>query len=203
MAKYSLISVNLNNGEVVYDEFEEPNLADEKLQIRIKYLQPIEALVNTDDLPLHVAKFFKDISCPLIHKQEYDLEDHVVQAIKVMNEKIQLSPSLIRLVSKLYSHMVEYNNEQVMLIPSIYSPFASKIHMLLDPNSLQSLDIFTHDGGKGSLFWLLDHTRTSFGFRMLREWILKPLIDVHQIEERLDAIECITSEINNSIFLNR
>ncbi|MCG4627873.1 hypothetical protein L0N15_17525, partial [Anaerostipes hadrus] len=80
------------------------------------------------------------------------------------------------------------------------SPFASKIHMLLDPNSLQSLDIFTHDGGKGSLFWLLDHTRTSFGFRMLREWILKPLIDVHQIEERLDAIECITSEINNSIF---
>ncbi|KAF4002528.1 MutS domain III family protein [Saccharomyces cerevisiae] len=203
VAKYSLISVNLNNGEVVYDEFEEPNLADEKLQIRIKYLQPIEALVNTDDLPLHVAKFFKDISCPLIHKQEYDLEDHVVQAIKVMNEKIQLSPSLIRLVSKLYSHMVEYNNEQVMLIPSIYSPFASKIHMLLDPNSLQSLDIFTHDGGKGSLFWLLDHTRTSFGFRMLREWILKPLIDVHQIEERLDAIECITSEINNSIFLNR
>ncbi|CAH1828517.1 AKH_1a_G0006270.mRNA.1.CDS.1 [Saccharomyces cerevisiae] len=200
VAKYSLISVNLNNGEVVYDEFEEPNLADEKLQIRIKYLQPIEVLVNTDDLPLHVAKFFKDISCPLIHKQEYDLEDHVVQAIKVMNEKIQLSPSLIRLVSKLYSHMVEYNNEQVMLIPSIYSPFASKIHMLLDPNSLQSLDIFTHDGGKGSLFWLLDHTRTSFGFRMLREWILKPLVDVHQIEERLDAIECITSEINNSIF---
>ncbi|QHS71991.1 mismatch repair protein MSH3 [Saccharomyces paradoxus] len=200
VAKYSLISVNLNNGEVVYDEFEEPNLADEKLRMRIKYLQPIEVLIDTEDLPLHVAKLFKDISCPLIHKHEEDLEDDVVQAINVMNETIKLSPSLIRLVSELYSHMAEYNNEQVMLIPSIYSPFASKVHMLLDPNTLQSLDVFTHDGGKGSLLWLLDHTRTSFGFRMLREWTLKPLIDICKIEERLDAIECITSEINNSIF---
>ncbi|CAI4037663.1 hypothetical protein SMKI_03G1410 [Saccharomyces mikatae IFO 1815] len=200
LAKYSLLSVNLNNGEVVYDEFEEPNLADEKLQVRIKYLQPIEVLVSTENLPLHVAKLFKDMSCVLIHKDVGDLEEDVVHAIKVMNEKIKLSPSLIQLVFKLYSHMLEYNNEQVILIPSIYSPFASKIHMLLDPNTLQSLDIFTHDGGKGSLFWLMDHTRTSFGFRMLREWILKPLIDVRQIEERLDAVEFITSEINHSIF---
>ncbi|CAI4058721.1 hypothetical protein SUVZ_03G1420 [Saccharomyces uvarum] len=199
-AKYSLVSVNLNNGEVIYDEFEEPNHADEKLQGRIKYLQPVEVLVNTEDLPPHVSKLFKDISCTLIGKDTPDLEEDVVHSIKIMNEEVKLSPSLILLVSKLYSHMVEYNNEQVMLIPSIYSAFASKIHMLLGPNTLQSLDIFTHDGGKGSLFWLMDHTRTSFGFRLLRQWVLKPLIDVGQIEERLDAIECITSEINNNIF---
>ncbi|CAI4056862.1 mismatch repair protein MSH3 SKDI_03G1490 [Saccharomyces kudriavzevii IFO 1802] len=200
MANYSLISVNLNSGEVVYDEFEELNHATEKLQARIKYLQPIEVLVDTENLPSHVEKLFKGISCNLLHKNMPDLQEDVVLSIEVMNDKLRLSPSLIPLIHKLYSHMIEYNNEQVMLIPSIYAPFASKIHMLLDPNTLQSLDIFTHGGGKGSLFWLMDHTRTSFGFRMLRKWIFNPLTDVDKIEERLDAIECITSEINNNIF---
>ncbi|MDD4179716.1 MAG: DNA mismatch repair protein MutS [Candidatus Margulisbacteria bacterium] len=42
---------------------------------------------------------------------------------------------------------------------------------------------------KGSLLWVLDKTRTSMGSRLLRQWILQPLLDVKQIELRLDAVE--------------
>ncbi len=45
---------------------------------------------------------------------------------------------------------------------------------------------------KGSLLWVLDHTKTSMGRRMLRNWIEQPLRSVEEINERLDAVERLT-----------
>jgi DNA mismatch repair protein MSH3 len=41
---------------------------------------------------------------------------------------------------------------------------------------------------KGSLLWLMDHTKTKMGKRMLRDWIGRPLVNIAMLEERLDAI---------------
>ena len=47
------------------------------------------------------------------------------------------------------------------------------------------------DDGKerGSLLWLLDHTVTAAGGRLLRSWVAHPLTDAAEIERRLDAVE--------------
>ena len=42
---------------------------------------------------------------------------------------------------------------------------------------------------KGSLLWLMDHTKTPFGGRLLRNWVAHPLTDRQRISERLDAVE--------------
>lgn len=51
--------------------------------------------------------------------------------------------------------------------------------------------LHNNDDGKerGSLLWLLDHTRTPFGSRLLRSWVAHPLRDAARIAERLDAVE--------------
>ena len=41
----------------------------------------------------------------------------------------------------------------------------------------------------GSLLWLLDHSMTVFGGRLLRSWVAHPLRDAAAIQERLDAVE--------------
>ncbi len=41
---------------------------------------------------------------------------------------------------------------------------------------------------RGSLLWVLDHTKTSMGARMLRKWVELPLINLNDIERRLDAV---------------
>ena len=41
----------------------------------------------------------------------------------------------------------------------------------------------------GTLFWVLNKTRTSGGSRLLRRWILTPLLSVTSINLRLDAVE--------------
>jgi hypothetical protein len=42
---------------------------------------------------------------------------------------------------------------------------------------------------QGSLLWLLDHTCTPFGSRLLRSWVAHPLKDASRIDERLDAVQ--------------
>ena len=44
-------------------------------------------------------------------------------------------------------------------------------------------------GRRGSLLFVLDHTRTAMGSRLLRSWIERPLCDSEEIHKRLDAVE--------------
>ncbi len=41
---------------------------------------------------------------------------------------------------------------------------------------------------RGSLLWVLDKTKTSMGARLLRKWVELPLINLYDIERRLDAV---------------
>ncbi|MGQ9631159.1 MAG: DNA mismatch repair protein MutS [bacterium] len=64
--------------------------------------------------------------------------------------------------------------------------------MTLDSSTCRNLELIrTSRSGekKGSLLWVLDETLTSMGGRMLQDWILKPLLNVQQIQHRLDAVE--------------
>ena len=48
----------------------------------------------------------------------------------------------------------------------------------------------SEDGGeRGSLLWLLDHTATPMGGRLLRHWTAHPLRHAQTITARLDAVQ--------------
>ncbi|MDD2393065.1 MAG: DNA mismatch repair protein MutS [Eubacteriales bacterium] len=64
-------------------------------------------------------------------------------------------------------------------------------YMLLDSTAAKNLEVFESlkDGGKrGSLLWAIDRTRTSMGGRLLRRWLEHPLMDIGDIEFRLEAV---------------
>lgn len=42
---------------------------------------------------------------------------------------------------------------------------------------------------EGTLLSIIDCTRTAMGGRLMRRWLLKPLVEKHRIEERLSAVE--------------
>lgn len=50
---------------------------------------------------------------------------------------------------------------------------------------------------KDTLFAVLNHTKTAFGTRLLRNWIQQPLIEAEEIENRLEIVE----ELTNNTFL--
>ena len=63
--------------------------------------------------------------------------------------------------------------------------------LLVDPITLEHLEVVEgSDGGRdGSLLDELDRCMTSVGSRMLRSWLLRPLVALEPIRDRLDAVE--------------
>jgi DNA mismatch repair protein MutS len=63
--------------------------------------------------------------------------------------------------------------------------------LVIDPTTLRNLEVLeAADGGKtGSLLHELDRTVTPMGGRLLRAWLLRPLLALERIQDRLDAVE--------------
>jgi len=71
-------------------------------------------------------------------------------------------------------------------------------YMHLDINTRLNLEIcetMFDRKKRGSLLWVLDHTRTTMGARLLRSWLEQPLQNISQINARLDAVEELTQNI--------
>ena len=65
-------------------------------------------------------------------------------------------------------------------------------YMILDSSTRRNLELtetLREKQKRGSLFWVLDKTKTAMGARMLRKYVEQPLIDEQQILKRLDAVE--------------
>jgi DNA mismatch repair protein MutS len=72
------------------------------------------------------------------------------------------------------------------------TPLRQDSYMFLDATTQRNLELIHNlkDGSnEGTLLWVLDETLTPMGGRLLRSSILKPLINIHEIRKRLDAVE--------------
>ena len=73
-------------------------------------------------------------------------------------------------------------------------------YMALDINARRNLEItekMRDKSKKGTLLWVLDKTSTSMGGRLLRRWLNDPLVDVQEINKRLNAVK----ELKDNIIL--
>jgi DNA mismatch repair protein MutS len=74
-------------------------------------------------------------------------------------------------------------------------------HMLLDAATQKNLELIRNmrDGGKeGSLLWIIDETLTPMGGRMLRSWLLNPLLSVDEISQRQSSVNTLLKDKENS-----
>jgi DNA mismatch repair protein MutS len=59
----------------------------------------------------------------------------------------------------------------------------------LTRRNLELVENLTDGTSRGTLLSVLDETKTPMGSRRLREWMLRPLIDLEPVQDRLDAVE--------------
>ncbi len=70
--------------------------------------------------------------------------------------------------------------------------------MILDKFTRRNLELTETLRGKekkGSLLWVIDKTCTSMGARALKQWIEEPLIDINKINDRLDSVDLLYSDM--------
>lgn len=70
--------------------------------------------------------------------------------------------------------------------------------MKIDMNTRRNLELtetMRNKSKQGSLLWVLDKTKTAMGKRLMRTYIEQPLMNVYDIEKRLEAVEELYSNI--------
>ena len=69
---------------------------------------------------------------------------------------------------------------------------------IVDAVSIRNLELLTplfSSQKSGSLYWVLNHSKTAMGARQLKQWITQPLCDIEQINHRLDAVESLKNDL--------
>ena len=104
---------------------------------------------------------------------------------------------------KALSGLLEFIEEtQLEFTPKIKHPkrYTGEKYIYLDPQTQKNLELIEPINGKlesASLSGVLNRTKTGMGRRLLKFWILHPLKDKREIEQRLDAVE----ELKNSFLV--
>ncbi|MBD48528.1 MAG: DNA mismatch repair protein MutS [Dehalococcoidia bacterium] len=76
--------------------------------------------------------------------------------------------------------------------------YSTSSFMILDPQTVRNLELFS--GGRwgsseSSLLSVLDNTRTPMGARLFRQWIGQPLLDITNLERRLEGVDFFYREM--------
>ncbi|EHB09685.1 DNA mismatch repair protein Msh3, partial [Heterocephalus glaber] len=116
---------------------------------------------------------------------------------------INLEKPVICCLAAIIRYLKEFNLEKILSKPENFKQLSSEMELMtMNGTTLRNLEILQNqtDGkSKGSLLWVLDHTHTAFGRRLLRKWVTHPLLRLSEINARLCAVsEVLGSE--SSVF---
>jgi DNA mismatch repair protein MutS len=105
-------------------------------------------------------------------------------------------PNAIRAAGMLVQYLHNTQKNSLSQLTSI-RPYSTSSFMVLDQFTRRNLELTqTIRSGKtrGSVLDVLDKTATAMGARLLRTWMLQPLLNVERLNARLDAVESLTKD---------
>jgi DNA mismatch repair protein MutS len=102
-------------------------------------------------------------------------------------------PLALRAAGGLLHYLTETQRARLEQLTSLRT-YSTLQFMTLDPATRRNLELtetLRWGAIQGSLLGVLDATVTSMGGRLLRRWINQPLLDLAQLNERLDTLEAL------------
>jgi DNA mismatch repair protein MutS len=104
-------------------------------------------------------------------------------------------PLAVRAAGGLLEYLEDTQKDGTILLQPLCT-YTLTEYLVLDHQTRRNLEITqtVRDGTfHGSLLWALDRTVTAMGGRMLRRWLLQPLLDIAAIQARQDTIAELVS----------
>ena len=136
-------------------------------------------------------KFFKNEDETLsLRFQIVDNDGRKIENFEEKRLSIASINALIEYIEQTQKTSLDHINKIVVYQLSRY--------MALDINARRNLEItekMRDKSKKGTLLWVLDKTATSMGGRLLRRWLNDPLVDVLEINKRLNSVKELKDDI--------
>ena len=196
---FGLAVCDISTGDFYSTEIkEENNFA--KLIDEISRYNPSEIIVNkmmkesTDEISYIKQRFNCFISEVDEFNSDYQNIDKDFEILDDSGNKIPTIKTKLFSVSAINGLMSDIEDTQKAKMENLNQiiVYNTTKYMSLDINARRNLELtekLRDKSKKGTLLWVLDKTDTSMGGRLLRRWISDPLIDVADINRRLNAVK--------------
>ena len=190
--------LDVSTGDFQATEFRGDEL-NERLIVELNHFQPSEILHPACNAPLFQEKLLGAI---LAQSVRSELDDWTYQADFAARTLLTVfgtstldgfglaGRDLAVAAAGALLHYVQETNRESLAGVSALRFYESADFLKLDTESVANLELVRAlDGGtRNTLLQVLDHTATHMGGRLLKNWILRPLMDLGQIRERQEGV---------------
>ncbi|KAK9814927.1 hypothetical protein WJX73_002195 [Symbiochloris irregularis] len=204
-SEFGVVAVETSTGAVLWDQFWDGMLRA-GLEARLMYTAPSELLI-AQPLSRPSASLLGSYSTASRRMRSESVpadkyrNGGALAAVtafygkgdqKTLDTAMNLPPLVLQALAHALDYLKAFNLEAVLRIGPAFRRLHSEHEMSLSPNTLSQLEVLrSSESGeeRGSLLWLLDHTVTPMGGRLLRHWVAHPLRHAPTITARLDAVQ--------------
>ena len=206
---YFGISVcDISTGEFYSAEIKEqnnfPTLLDEIARYTPSELVVNSMMANCEEEMAKIKERFENVYITKFNDKFFktelnniDLRFNIIDNDGKKIENIKEKTLIIASINALVEYIEETQKTSLDHINKITIYNLSK-YMALDINARRNLELtekMRDKSKKGTLLWVLDKTSTSMGGRLLRRWLNDPLIDVKEINKRLNAVKELKDDL--------
>ena len=189
--KAGLAYVDISTGELAATELSGSNV-EVLLRAELERLSPAELLIS-DTSDVKEVPEFNLTRIPNWYFEPGRAQELIKTQFRVSNLEglgLKTYPLAVRATGALLKFLKE-TQKGLLEIELSFSTYSLSDFMVLDAETRRNLELTeTLRDGKTewSLLGILDRTQTPMGKRLLRSWVNKPLLDIEQINQRLDAV---------------
>lgn len=198
--------IDISTGKFIVTEFSGDNILSQANDYLVS-VRPSEVILNEemktyyDMLPCVAAQFLPisqviedgsfdyERACTLLKTQ---LNTDSLKKYSINNRHFSIASA-----GALLSYITETQKRSLSHINDV-EYFSMNNYMQIDANSRRNLELlenFKDRKKRGSLFWILNKTKTSMGARLLKTYIEQPLFNDKLINYRLSAVEELVKNI--------
>ncbi|OGC11116.1 DNA mismatch repair protein MutS [candidate division WOR-1 bacterium RIFOXYA12_FULL_52_29] len=197
--KFGLAYADATTGEFKLTGFNSlDGLLDE-----VRRIAPVELLVSDlfetegaavlKGLRLKSRSLFKDIydSETAVRKIKEQFSLHSLESFGLSENEVALGAA-----AAILDYLRETQKTALLQIGAL-KKYQVGDYMFIDNVTRRNLELIQTARDKshqGSLLWVIDRTKTPMGGRLLRQWLVQPLLNQNEIERRLDAVEAFTAD---------
>ena len=199
---------DISTGDLKISYFSGENV-NEKVENELKMFSPKEILMSVEYHENYSKKLSK-ICTVSVRDSQRDFETSKKYVLKFLKEKIGSNDTDVeyclnnqkeylfsRCFAMLYCYLSEIQKKGFDFIKNVEIYNGSNF-MSLKCDAISNLELFETirtKQKKGTLLWVLERTHTAMGKRLLRSWIERPLVDIKEINFRLNGVEEFISNV--------
>lgn len=181
--------------------------AEKILESELCRFFPDEILIPDGVQTKELQSYFKRLGyfTTVVHADDEKQDEHKTWMEKQfslpIHEQLAANESMEQALRYFYAYMSKHQRSSLDQFTTIFF-YTSDDFLMMDAATQRNLELVknAHDGStKNTLLSIMDHAKTAMGSRMIKKWIVRPLIKKEPIIQRQDVVAVCCADL---IFVN-